>query len=65
MSRDVPVCNGKCHKGAADPACPLHGKGGKGFAFQEVWNDGQVGEWVCLSVVKEPGEEPRVRWTPL
>jgi hypothetical protein len=23
-------CNGKCRKGAADPACPLHGKGGKG-----------------------------------
>jgi hypothetical protein len=22
-------CNGRCRKGAPDPDCPLHGKGGK------------------------------------
>jgi len=44
VSRDVPVCNGKCHKGAADPACPLHGKGGKGFTVARSWPEAD--DWI-------------------
>lgn len=29
-ARAASVCNGRCRKGAADPACPTHGRGGRG-----------------------------------